>query len=394
MKRKVAIIIERADITLGGAERSVFELSAALSALGVKVDILAAKGQTDADNVHILCSDYPGQRTSHSIFAWELQKHLSQEQYDVVHSVLPFDFVDIYQPRGGSYVEAILRNAASYQNKFVEFYKRMTAFANFRRGALLRAEKILCRNPNGPIVAALSQYVAEQFRQHYSLDDKRIAVVPNGVKINREFDKAEADNLRAEILARLGIKGADNPALFLFVANNFRLKGLSCLIKAISISQGLRGTGRDACLIVVGDDRSIKYRFMARKLDVYKKIVFLGKVRNIQNVLSISDAAVLPTFYDPSSRFILEALAAEKPVITTKFNGATDLFSDGRHGRVIDTPENITALAEAISCFTNTDNIQKASRAIASDNLKEKISITREAQQLITLYDRIMHGRQ
>jgi len=110
--------------------------------------------------------------------------------------------------------------------------------------------------------------------------------------------------------------------------------------------------------------------------------------------LSISDVAVLPTFYDPSSRFILEALAAEKPVITTKFNGAADLFTAGLHGVVIDSPQNITALADALDYFTNTDNIKKASRAIVSDNLKEKISITRAAQQLITLYDRIMHGRQ
>jgi len=44
MKTKVAIIIERANTALGGAERSVFELTAALSGLDVKVHILAVKG--------------------------------------------------------------------------------------------------------------------------------------------------------------------------------------------------------------------------------------------------------------------------------------------------------------------------------------------------------------
>jgi hypothetical protein len=46
MKKKIAIIIERANIALGGAERSVFELAAALKAHGLEVDILAARTVT------------------------------------------------------------------------------------------------------------------------------------------------------------------------------------------------------------------------------------------------------------------------------------------------------------------------------------------------------------
>jgi UDP-glucose:(heptosyl)LPS alpha-1,3-glucosyltransferase len=152
-------------------------------------------------------------------------------------------------------------------------------------------------------------------------------------------------------------------------------------------------TASPACLVVTGRSNSRKYRHLAKKLNVHRKIVFLGKVRHIQNALSITDVAALPTFYDPSSRFILEALAAAKPVITTRFNGATDLFVDGRHGKVIDTPENTRALADAISFFTDVNNIQKASDAVVADNLSEKISITRAAQQLISLYESIIEKR-
>ena len=47
MKKKIAIIIERAEIILGGAERSVFELAGALTACGLETHIIAAKGQTN-----------------------------------------------------------------------------------------------------------------------------------------------------------------------------------------------------------------------------------------------------------------------------------------------------------------------------------------------------------
>jgi UDP-glucose:(heptosyl)LPS alpha-1,3-glucosyltransferase len=392
MKRKIAIIIERADIALGGAERSVFELASALSARDLQVDILAAKGRAKAKDIHILCGTKPGSRTWFFTFAGALKKHLAENHYDIVHSVLPFDFADVYQPRGGSFAEAILRNACSYQNRFIQNYKKATAFVNFRRAVLLHAEKKLCNNPNGPIIAALSKYVADQFRQRYNLDDGRLVIIPNGVKIDEQIDTTVADKLRAQILAKLNLKEADTPILFLFAANNFRLKGLTVLIEAMHLAVARHGDSM-AYLVVAGRDGAHPYRHLAKKLKVDTKIVFLGSVHRIQNILSITDVAAVPTFYDPSSRFTLEALAAGKPVITTSFNGATDLFSDNIHGKVIACPRDVSRLAEAIAYFANPDNIRKAAQAITADNLREKISIKRTAQLTEALYESIIEKR-
>ena len=81
-------------------------------------------------------------------------------------------------------------------------------------------------------------------------------------------------------------------------------------------------------------------------------------------------------------------------MITTGFNGAADLFVHNRHGIVLDTPEDVTALAEAVIFFTDTDNIRKASAAIAADNLKEKISIKSVARQLKIVYESISKRKQ
>ncbi|MCK4913703.1 MAG: glycosyltransferase family 4 protein [Planctomycetes bacterium] len=392
MKKKVAIIIERTNIALGGAERSIFELAAALSNLNIEVHTLAAKGNTETKNIHILCNKKPSKRTSYFAFVKALKKHLQQNSYDIIHSTLPFDFADIYQPRGGSFAEAVERNITSYQNRYTETYKKITAPLNFRRAILLRAEKKLCKKTDAPIITCLSQYVASQFKKHYNVNDERLAVIVNGIKTNKQIEAARADKLRSQILAKLKLKEADNPILFLFAANNFRLKGLSCLIKAMAVAKS-QNANRKTYLVVAGNGGTAKYRYLARKLNIHKQIVFLGSLRHIQNVLAITNVAILPTFYDPCSRFILEALAANKPVITTKFNGAIDLFTDGKHGKIIDEPQNIPALAEAIKYFTNLDNIEKASEAIIEDNLKEKISINRAATQIDCLYEQILAKR-
>lgn len=398
MNKKIAIITERAKAELGGAERSIFELAEALRENGLEVDILAAKGKTDAANVRIIFQHRAGKRVSYFTFTKALRKYFSENHYDLIHSVLPFEFVDVYQPRGGTYAESILRNAASYENKFLESYKRMTALANIRRTTLLCAERKLCKRPDGPVIAAISQYVAEQFKQHYGAADERIVIVPNGVKTDEDVNTVEADRIRNQIFIQLGLNEADKAVLFLFAANNFRLKGLAVLIKALSVynETTFRKTGRPAYLIVAGSGKTQKYRELAKRLNpsmADREIVFLGPIKHIQNALSITDVAVLPTFYDACSRYILEALAAGKPVITTRFNGASEQFVHNRHGKVIERSEDISALAEAIGYFTDTNNIRKASEAIIADNLKEQISIKRAAKQLLSVYESVLQKK-
>lgn len=388
---KLAIITERANITLGGAERSVFELAARMALLGVDVKILAATGAAQSRMVSVLCSSAE-KRVALKDFEKALLRHFEEKQYDIIHSTLPFDFADVYQPRGGSYPEAAIRNAASYNTAFMRIFKLLTSFANRRRASLAQAEKRLCRNEKGPVIAALSEYVRTQFKKHYNLPDERIAVIPNGIRLPASAQRLKTDKLRAQILAKLNIKQANEPVFFLFAAHNFRLKGLANLIKAVAVVKS-KFTKRPACLIVAGRGQTRKYRRLAAGLNVKDRIIFLGPAGSIGNPLAVADVAVLPTYYDPSSRFILEALAAGKPVITTKYNGATDLFTADRHGRIFDSPDDIDSLAEAVRCFCSTENLIAAKKAIEDDDIKSKISIETHCKKLLALYDAIIKKR-
>jgi UDP-glucose:(heptosyl)LPS alpha-1,3-glucosyltransferase len=384
---KLAIITERANIRLGGAERSVFELAARMALLGADVKILAATGKTSCRRVKVLCSSEK-KRVSAGEFQKALAKHFGENHYDIIHSTLPFSFADVYQPRGGSYLEAAVRNAASYNNSVLRIFKFLTTFANLKRAALCRAEKRLCRNPTGPVIAALSEYVGSQFKKYYSLPDERICIIPNGIRPPAICDKTKTDKLYSQILNQLNIKQADEPVLFLFAAHNFRLKGLASLIKALAVVNG-KFTKRPAYIIVSGRGPASRYRRLARRFGVKDKVLFLGPAGSIRYLLTVCDIAVLPTYYDPSSRFILEALAVGRPVITTKYNGAADLFTASRHGRVFDSPDDIGSLAEAMRFYCNTENIAAAKKAIADDDIKSKVSIETHCRKLLELYKKI-----
>jgi len=265
-------------------------------------------------------------------------------------------------------------------------------FANFRRSALLKAEKKLCGMPNGPAVIAISDYVAEQFSRHYGVDKSRISLIYSGVRAPDAGNEEQTSRLRKQILAQAGVEQSDNPVIFLFAANNFRLKGLNCLLRALR-SALTKDCARPILLVVVGTGRPGRYKRLAAKLRISGNILFLGKVGRIAEVLSAADVAVLPTFYDPCSRFILEALAIGKPVITTRFNGAAELFTNSRHGIVVDRPDDMAGLADALAYFTRPGKIQDASKAILEDNIRQQVSIARVAEQLKAFYEAILEKR-
>ena len=377
---KVALIIERADTELGGAERSIAQLAAALAKKGADVTILAAKANTDSPNVKQLCSDITSKRIPLSVFANKLKQHLQQNSYDIIHSTLPLDFADIYQPRGGSYIEAMLRNADSWPKPIVARFKKLTHFTNFRRAGLIKAEKTLCLNCPTITIAALSEYVRQQFLTHYNIDSKRVVTIANGIAIN-DPTLQTASGIRD--------KFPSDAKILLFAANNFRLKGLTPLIKTLAAIDKTP----PVCLVVAGSDKPDKYRRLAESLNIAERITFAGKVSEITAAITESDTVILPTYYDPCSRFILEGLAAAKPVITTKFNGAAEIFTDRTHGRIIDHPDDITSLTEAIIFCTDPDNADNISKAIVEDNLKDNISIDRHVQQLMELYEQIIKDR-
>ncbi len=388
---KIAIIIERFDIDLGGAERSIAQLTEELSSFGCNVELLAATGKSESANVKLLCADVKSKRVNMNLFATRLKSYLATADVDIVHSTLPFDFCDVYQPRGGSYKEAFLRNADSYGGLLAKF-KKATHWTNLRRLKLVNAEKKLCSAKSKVIVAALSSRVKKAFISHYNLPDERVALIRNAVKLpERTLDESQVQEKRNELLAKFPASSKED-RLFIFAANNFRLKGLKELLLALAIVTK-EEKGKSAKLVIAGNGKQAKYKKLVTELGVKDNALFLGHLSSIDTILSACDIAVLPTYYDPASRFTIEALAMQKPVITTSLNGTCDLFTDKKHGMVIDKPSDIDFLSEAIKHYLNRENLELAKKAIKDDSLSEQISIERHAKELVELYSRIIKNR-
>lgn len=388
---KIALIAERLVLSRGGAELSVWQLAQALRQQGHRVDIIAAAADQNVDGVVCLCGADSRRRISPGLFYQHLTAYLARHCYDIVHSVLPFGLADVYQPRGGTYIETIRQTAASYRHPVAQWFKRATAFANWRRLAYQRAERRLCQH-SAVLIAALSDYVRRQLITHYNLPPHRIAVVPNGVDVRLDATTAEIETVRRQ-LASLGLAPSSTDTLFLFAANNFRLKGLTPLLEALAAARRAEPTRRQM-LVVVGSGNAQPYQRLSRRLGIERQVAFVGYQARIAPWLAVCDAAVLPTWYDPCSRFILEALAAGKPALTTRFNGAAERFENRRHGVIIDTPADIAALAMGLVRLADPNQRRQMAEAIARDELKKELSIETHCLRLEKVYQDILRRKQ
>ena len=96
-----------------------------------------------------------------------------------------------------------------------------------------------------------------------------------------------------------------------------------------------------------------------------------------------ADIFLLPTIYDPFSNACLEALAAGRPVITTRANGFSEVIETGRHGTILDDARDVGAISAALEFWSDrerrtqaqVDNLALAAQFDISTNVAETLRI-------------------
>jgi UDP-glucose:(heptosyl)LPS alpha-1,3-glucosyltransferase len=345
---KVALVILHADPARGGAERYTVDLAAALARRGHEVRVVATSfsDQVPAASRIALNQSAITRVGNYRQFLDQLDAHLAENRYDIVHAMLPVRRCDVYHPHAGM--------AASGARKF-------NAPFNARRRLMAKVERELLSNPKPPIVIALSEYVKRAIQQSFPLPEDRLATLFNAVDLGR-FQPGPRP------VSRDYING-------LFIGQDFVRKGLMTAIVAASMLKEPR-----LKLTVVGK-RSGKFHPPA---DAGAQVSFAGETSDPRPFYRDADFFVLPTKHDPCSLVVLEALAMGVPVISTKFNGATEIMTDGVHGYVLDDPNDADALAEAMRKIL--DPARRAEMSQACLELRPKLSYENHLDQLQAIY--------
>ena len=212
-----------------------------------------------------------------------------------------------------------------------------------------------------PRVVAVSNMVKRHLEQFHHVPRQQIHVVPNAIDPER-LEVSQPGAVRCAFRNRLGLEPGD--LVGLFAGHNFALKGLKPLLEALGARRQPESGGRPIHLLVCGGGEPGPYRRLASRLGLNETVHFLGFYPDVEDCYWSSDFFVQPTYYDPCSLVVLEALACGLPVITTAQNGASELMTDGREGYVLTAPDAADELIAALDHMTD-DTARRAMSAQA-----------------------------
>ena len=376
---KIALVILHADPARGGAERYTFDLAQALAKRGHEVALVATTFGPRPQGVHCveLLPRGATRLGQYRNFLDDLERHLAQTSYDIVHAMLPVRRCDVYHPHAGIAAEAIAGGHVKHAAAMKRALARVANRINIKRRSFAATEHELLNSEPPPIVLCLSEYVKADLRRHYpALPEHRLAILFNAVNLHH-FDPAIPPHDPPPATAK-----RPDSIRALMVAQDFERKGLREAIQALA-----RLADPRLILTVVGKPDSAPYQELARSLQIEHQVEFAGPSRAMWHWYAAADFFVLPTRHDPCSLVVLEALAMGLPVISTRQNGACEIMTSGRHGFVLDSADDLDALASAMR--TLCDDQTRARMCAACLALRPTLSYDRHLQTLLGVYERV-----
>jgi len=381
--RKIRFAIGLLDFSKkrGGAERYLVDLCTRMAGEGYEVHVYAEQWDVEDSRIYfhpVRTIPFPKSLRLLS-FAIRATKEIENGNYDITFGVGNTLKADILQPHGGVHWAWFWRSLRVYDHPIlwaVKFLGRVFSPKQWVSGwvedAPYRAKRLRA-------IIAISDMVKQDMMHWYQIPEERITVVYNGVDIEHFHPRNR--QYREEIRRRHGI---GEELVILFVSNNFRMKGLGFLIRALA--EVKKEDHPSLRLLVLGRDRKEPYLRLAKKIGISEEVVFAGSTDEPEKYYGAADLLVHPTFYDACSLTVLEALASGLPVITTHCNGASGIITEGQEGFVISDPRDDQVLVEKISFFLNREKVERAS--IAARQLAESYSLERNWREMKNIFQK------
>ena len=361
----LALNFQRVDPAKGGAETYVADLCRNLVQAGHRVDLYAESWADRAlpPQVNKIKVAAPGRTRIERIlsFARNSEKAIRQANHDCSIGFINTWFHDVIIPQGGVGQGSLAANADRFSPLARPLYlaaKKMNPKYWVHR-LIERAQYAEKRQPR---VIAVSNLVKRDLMQYHHVPLHRIYVVPNAID-PRRLEVSQPGALRCAFRNRIGIEPGD--LVGLFAGHNFALKGLKPLLEALGERRARNRAGRPIHLLVCGGGDTTSYRRLCRRLGLAETVHFLGFYPKVEDCYWSSDFFVQPTYYDPCSLVVMEALACGLPVITTAKNGASEMMENGREGFILSEPAARGELVAALEHMAD-DTARRAMSAKAA----------------------------
>lgn len=324
----------------GGMQRDMLAIAQRMRTRGHQVTIYCHTWQgerpTDLD-VRVLEIGGHTNHTRARRFNRALQSQLASQHHDLVLGFDKLEGLDAYFAADPCYVTRTADRRWPY--RLTPRYRTFRALecGVFGAGG---AKKILM----------LDEREQPNYQRTWNTDGARFVALPPGIAPDRRRGP-DAAALRESGRAEFGV--GDGDFLVLLLAANFELKGLDRAIRAVAALPPEQRSRTH--LLAVGQSPPRPLRQLADDLLTGEQVAMLPGRTDIPRLLQSADLLIHPARRDTTATVLLEAVAAELPVLCTDACGYASHIAAAGCGRVIPEPFAQAALDQHLREMLSAD---------------------------------------
>jgi UDP-glucose:(heptosyl)LPS alpha-1,3-glucosyltransferase len=247
---------------------------------------------------------------------------------------------------------------------------------------IIALENLVYSGPR-PRLAVISRKTYNDVMGRWQHDDA-IPVVYGGLDTTR-FNAPCRLQLRSKARRDVGL--ADATLSLLMIGNDWKKKGLECLLEALSRLQN-----PSLHLLVAGHDSIEPYRNLIDHYGLDEQLTFLPIRPDVEFYYAAADVYVCPSLEDAFAFPPFEAMACGLPVIVSSQAGVSELITDGVDGLLLKDPRDAEALARLIGNLFSDPALRRRLGESAAKTASQ-YTWERNAEQFKVLFEEVLQGK-
>lgn len=268
----------------------------------------------------------------------------------------------------------------SIHNNIIIPIKRRAPFRNWLRKIVInavyrRADMIVC----------CGEDVAKSMKEKGHVGENvPVKVIMNGIDYEKFAQPRDVEKIREKLGLPLESK------VISCVSRLEVSKGHTYLIQAAARLKNKHPLLR---VLVVGDGSLInELQEQANKEGVAEHICFLGRRSDVPDILAASDIFVLPSLHEGVPLVVLEAMAAQKPVVATNIPGTRELITDGGDGFLVQAQDE-AGLADKLDELLSNPETGRSMGEKARAKVKKQFTAKMMVEKFEAAYQNVLEGR-
>lgn len=229
-------------------------------------------------------------------------------------------------------------------------------------------------------VTAVSQNLVEQTKEKLQVD-KDIKVIHNFVD-EKEYTRKELPELKSYYNIQ------DDESVIIHISNFRKVKRVQDVVKTFAkVNAEIKSK-----LILVGDGPELQNIIdTVKKFNIEEKVLFLGKQKNVNELLSISDVKLLMSEQESFGLVLLEAMACQVAPVGTNIGGIPEVIKDGETGYIVPKSDTDYAAYKIVNLLSKPDLLKKIQKN-AYKSVQESFSSDTIVNQYLALYREVKNG--